>query len=149
MAGRPPIKAMFENGTYDMQEFHDVFIECEDTTEYEPALKLVGSWQEWEKIKRNHAEFRANLEDWHEELKVKLRSRSIRKIQELAEGDNAAALNAAKWIAEEGAYGKKRGRPTKSQKQKVYEEMANETAETKAEKARIISILNGGKAVSS
>ena len=46
--GRQPSKALFENGTYDIEEFHDVFLEMEDITEYD-----VGG--EAYRYYRNHA----------------------------------------------------------------------------------------------
>ena len=74
VSGRQPSKALFDDGTYDLEEFHDVFIELEDPTEYKPALQLVGSWREWERLKREWPKLREHIADWNEELEIKLKS---------------------------------------------------------------------------
>lgn len=144
--GRQPSKALFENGTYDIEEFHDVFLEMEDITEYEPAIKLVGSWREWERLKRDWPAFRGHIQEWKEELEVKFRSQASRKIIELSDGDDAKALQAAKWVAE-GGYNRRQGagRPSKAEKNKEAKEIAMAAAETKKDEERILKVLNGGK----
>ena len=140
--GRQAAKSLFEDGTYDLEEFHDTFLEMEDPTEYKPALKLVGSWREWERIKRDWPTFRSHIKDWVEELDVKLKSKAVEQINKLAfESDN---YQANKWLAEEG-YNKRQGagRPSKAEKERAAKELATSAAETKEDKARILKLVNG------
>lgn len=144
-AGRLPSWSFFENGTYDIEEFHQAFLELEDMTEYEPAIKLVGSWKEWERLKRDSVTFNAYVTEWKAELTVKLASKAVKKINELVAGDDAKALQAAKWIAEEG-WNKRtgKGRPSKAEREREAKELAKAAAETKQEEDRILKVLNGG-----
>ena len=141
--GRQSSKAMFEDGTYDLEHFHDVFIEYEDPTEYKPALELVGSWREWQRIKRDWKGFNGHIEDWKAELEVRLRSKAVDQINKLAlDGGN---FQASKWMAEVG-YEKRSGagRPSKSEKARAARELAEQAASTKEDKARILKLVNHG-----
>lgn len=141
--GRTSSKSLFENGTYDLTQFHDTFIELGDPTEYKAAIKLVGTWQEWERIKRDWPMFQNHITLWKEELDVKLKSEAIERINKLAETEH---YQANKWVAEEG-YSKQSGagRPSKREKKKAADALAQAAAETKEEKARILKMVNGGK----
>jgi len=138
--GRTSSKSLFENGTYDILQFHDTFIELSDPTEYKAAIKLVGSWQEWERIKRDWPGFAAHIQSWKEELDIKLKSEAIERINKLAETDH---YQANKWVAEEGYTRRNNaGRPSKREQKKAAEELAKAAAETKEEKARILKMVN-------
>lgn len=140
--GRQGAKSLFEDGTYDIEEFHDTFLELEDPTEYKPALKLVGSWREWQRIKRDWKGFNGHIQDWKEELEVKLKSKAIEQINTLAYEERN--YQASKWLAEEG-YNKRAGagRPSKSELARRDKEIADKAAVTKSDKARVLSIVNG------
>lgn len=150
IAGRKPSKALFkdydeEQGIYSLDNFHDVFIECEDMTEYEPALKLVGSWKEWERLKRDFPGLVVFISEWKDELEVKLRSRAVKKILSLQDGEDQKALAAAKFISENG-WDKRAGggRPSKKLKDKEARELARAAAETKDEEDRMLKLVKGG-----
>jgi hypothetical protein len=141
--GRIPSKSLFEDGTYDILEFHDTFIEIGDPTEYKAAIELVGSWQEWERLKRDWLGFQNHITLWKEELDIKLKSEAIERINKLAQTEH---YQANKWVAEEG-YSKqgKAGRPSKKEKKKAAEELARAAAETKEERERVLKLVNQGK----
>jgi len=144
--GRIPSRQLFEDGTYDIEQFHNVFIELEDMTEYKPALQLCGSWKEWERLKNDWKTFNSYIAEWKEELEIKLRSESVAKIIELSKGDDPKALQAAKFLSE-GGWRKRSGsgRPSKAEKTKEAKELARASAETKEEEDRILRLINGGK----
>lgn len=148
-SGRIATKVLFEDGTYSMEEFHKTFLEMEDMTEYSPAIALVGSWREWQRIKRDWPSFCNYIDDWKAELTVKLRSKALKKITTLAEGDDAKALQAAKFIADEGWDGKRgKGRPTKAERTREARRLAAETADTVEEARRVeeaLTVYIGGK----
>ena len=140
--GRQPAKRLFEDGTYDLNTFHDVFIELEDPTEYKPAMQLVGSWMEWNRLKRDWPTFNDRIAEWKEELEVKLKSKAIQHINDLA--FKVKNYQANKWLAEEG-YNRRQGagRPTKAEKTKQAKELANQAADTQKDKARVLKLING------
>jgi len=144
-AGRMPSRKLFEDGTYDIEEFHEIFIACEDMTEYDPAIKLCGSWKEWSRLKNDWPTFNDYIIEWKEELEIKLRSEAITKIIEHSKGDDSSALSAAKFISSAGWNSRSgAGRPTKAAKSREAKLLAQATAETKAEEERILKVVNGG-----
>jgi len=141
--GRQSAKALFEDGTYDLQNFHDTFLKLEDPTEYEAALELVGSWVQWERLKRDWPAFRTHIQNWKAELEVKLKSRAIKQVNELAFDGN---FQASKWIAENGWERRAgAGRPTAAEKKRAEREVAQKASETSSEKARILKVMNFDK----
>lgn len=140
--GRQYAKALFEDGTYDLQEFHDTFLELEDPTEYKAALQLVGTWQEWQRLKRDWPTFKSHINEWKEELDVKLKSKAVEQINKLAFDKKNYQAN--KWLAEEGFHKRTgAGRPSKADRERASRELAEQAAETKADKARILKLVGG------
>ena len=110
---------------YD-HEFKDVFypsakkiyLSCEDPTEYSAAIKMFGSWEQWEKLCELDW-FMEHLSEWRKELEVLLRSKSVKQIISEAEAGTSKSLSAAKFIAQ-GKYktsggSSNRGRPSKKE----------------------------------
>lgn len=147
--GRIPSRQLFDPSSdlyrYDISNFHKTFVAIGDMTEYKAALKLVGSWQEWERLKRDWATFRSYIQEWKDELEVKLRSDAVEKIIELSSGEDSKALQAAKFLSESG-WNKRAGagRPSKAEKKRAAREIAKLASETKDEEARILKLVNGG-----
>lgn len=144
--GRIPSRGLFEDGTYDIEEFHAIFIKLGDMTEYKAAMQLCGSWKEWQRLKNDWKAFKTYIAEWKEELEVKLRSESVEKIIELAKGDDPKALQAAKFISE-GGWNKRvgtAGRPSKAETNRAAKELAQAASETKEEEDRILRVINGG-----
>ena len=141
--GRQHSQSLFsEEGPYDLEKFHKVFLKCEDLTEYEPAIKLVGSWVEWNRIKRDWPSFKSvYVKGWIEELEVIFKSRAIKQITESAKNGN---FPASKWIAEHG-FDKRQGagRPSKSEQKRAAKEIAEQSADTQKDKARVLKLVNG------
>lgn len=153
-AGRSKTRGLFkqfadpsDNPIYDIDEFHRVFIAEGDLTEYKAAMKLVGSWAEWNRIKKEFKTFNQFLTVWKEELEVKLSSQAMEKLVELSNSKDkpAQALQAAKWIAEAGWHKNERGRPSSKEKQREAKELAKAAAETGAEAERVFALITGGK----
>ena len=73
---RQPSKAKFkqfsDKGTEDLAKWREVFVHICDPTEYGAAIELAGSWEEWQRMKREWPEFRTKiLVDWLAEVEVK------------------------------------------------------------------------------
>lgn len=92
------------------------YVELEDPTGYQWAMKYLDSWTHMQKLMRLPWFIEAK-ESWDEELFFKLRSEAISKIKEIGEGESSLALSAQKYLAERGweKTESKRGRPTKTE----------------------------------
>lgn len=78
--------------------------------EYDFANKYFLNWKHWERICRNKR-LRAHIDEWREELEIKLRSRGVKQMIQQAEEGN---YQASKWFAE-GVFAKRKaGRPSKA-----------------------------------
>ena len=88
----------------------DVYLEIADTTEYLFAKECFLSWKHWKAV-ANSSALSSYVEEWREELAVKVRSEGAKSMIDAAAGGNATA---AKWMVEEGwTKGNKVGRPKK------------------------------------
>ena len=138
-AGHPVSTALFLDGTYDIEHFHETFIEIGDPTEYLAAKALVGSWAEWKRIRRQSSYFRAHVLEWLEELEIKQKAESIQNIRDLADDPSkSASFQANKWLAE-GRYngGTGAGRPNKKQQQAAAKQVAQQATDTEEEAKRV------------
>jgi hypothetical protein len=104
---RKRFKEFDPEGTESIDDWKKVFMDCSDPTEYEPAVRLCGSWSEWERFKRHWPGFALILKNWHNELEIKLRSQAVKQIIAKTDKD----VNAAKWVAK-GEYKKQTGERT-------------------------------------
>lgn len=138
-AGHPVSTALFLDGTYDIDFFHDRFIELADPTEYKPAMELMRSWAEWQRVRRQSSYFRNKVIEWLDELAIKEKSEAIERVQKLAKDETkAAAFQANKWLAEKRYdSGPGGGRPTKVAQKRAAKEIAQEATDTEAEAKRV------------
>ena len=97
--------------------FREEYINDADPTGYKTSTRLLGDFAYWKHLLKA-GWFRAALESWNEELDAKFKAEALDKIREISRGDDAKALAAAKFIANQeykkGA-GPKRGRPSKEE----------------------------------
>jgi len=93
---RPDVKF---RPVYTLQEWKDVFLDCRDPSEYQPAQLLLGDWEHWVDV-RNHPLIKPHVDKWQSELEVKLRSEAIHQIKSHAKQPGGTA--AAKWLADKG-----------------------------------------------
>lgn len=92
------------------------FVECDDPTEYEFATRHLGGWQHWKVLSESET-LKSHVEEWREERDVRLRSVGVKKLVDLAAGEDSS-FQAAKWLADKGWVDKdvsKRGRPSKAE----------------------------------
>lgn len=112
-----------------------LYLEMADPTEYEFANKYLFDWDHWQKIV-NNAILYAYIEEWREELEVKIRSQAIRKM--LAMDGN---FNAIKWAADGHWNTRGRGRPKKEDKVKERQIREKAVAETLDDSSRILPFI--------
>ena len=84
---------------YTLQEWKEVFLDCRDPSEYQPAQTLLGDWEHWLEV-RNHVLIKPHVDKWQAELEVKLRSEAIQQMKSHAKQPGGTA--AAKWLADKG-----------------------------------------------
>ncbi len=96
-----------------------IYLQEEDPTEYEFANKHLLGWNQWKRLCENKL-IRKYIDEWREELELKLRSRGIKEAIKNAEG---GGFQAAKWLAERGWEQRGAGRPSKDEveRQKKFE----------------------------
>lgn len=97
---------------FTLEDWHDVFIELRDPSEYKPAMALIGDWPHWQFL-RSNGTLKPIMDSWCEELDALLKSEALEALQELAKGPTGSS--AAKWLAEHQYREKKGvGRPKKA-----------------------------------
>ena len=101
-----------------------LYLEMEDVTEYDFASQHLLGWKHWVRLGENK-NIRLHIDEWREELELKLRARAAKQMMELA---NAGSYQAAKWLADRGWSTRAAGRPTKAEKDgyKAIAERVNE-----------------------
>lgn len=93
-----------------------LYLETEDPTEYEFAVKYLIDWAHWKRLNANKA-LSAHFEEWREELELKIRSQAVKDMMSLCASENGN-FSAAKFLADRGWDKRAAGRPSKSEKEK-------------------------------
>lgn len=124
-----------DTAPYSLDEMHDIYVESEDPTEHKAAMALLGSWEHWEAMTKC-VPFKKVLEGWRTEMSVRIRSRAIMYIHDLALQPNG--FQAARWLAEKGWVEKAaKGRPKKEDVDRAAREEADLRESVAADGARI------------
>lgn len=95
----------------DYPSLKRLYLEMADPTEYAFATEYLLGWRHWQRLCENKVLGR-QIEEWRDELEVKLRSKAIRDAIDAAKTGN---FQAAKWVADRGWDTKGRGRPSKAE----------------------------------
>ena len=103
-----------------------LYLEYEDPTEYAFVQEYLSGWNQWKQLCNNQQTLKF-INEWREELELKLRSQAIRDmIDQSADG---GSFQASKWLADRGWDKRAAGRPSKQEQQKeqrVKEKISNE-----------------------
>jgi hypothetical protein len=113
-----------------------LYLEHEDPTEYDFATTHLLGWQHWQRIVRNKV-FAKMVEEWREELELKLRSQAFREILDQSSTDKG--FQAAKWIADKGWNKRAAGRPSNEDIARETKIQANINEEYNADVVRLIN----------
>lgn len=100
-----------EHGGKSYPSLKRLYLEMEDPLEYEFASTYLLGWKHWQRLCENKA-IRKHIDEWRDELEIKLRSRAFKQAQNLA---GSGTFQAAKWIADRGWATKGAGRPSKAE----------------------------------
>ena len=129
---------------------YEKYMEIGDPTEYQAAIKLLGSWDHWQKLCQLPW-FMEMLSEWREELKVRMASERYQEMKDVSlnHAGTPQGLQATKWLHE--VYGErppetKRGRPSKNEKAAALKEAIEEERDLN-EDAKLIGLVatNGSK----
>jgi hypothetical protein len=115
----PPVYTLKDSDTSSCVSLKERYLEMGDITEYDFANLYLGGWEHWSRVAESYL-LKPHVEEWREQLALKLRAEALRKIKEMAEGEGPSAFNAAKFLLDEvgGKERKpKRGRPSKEEKE--------------------------------
>jgi hypothetical protein len=120
------------------KDWKQVYVDIADPTEYETAMCLIGNWEHYSLI-RNHPKIKPIMDEWAEEVSIKLKSAAFRKLEKLSTTPNGTA--AAKYLSEGHFYGKgKKEKQWNGEKQKEVSDRINEDMERLG-----LSVINGEK----
>lgn len=93
-----------------------LYLKEEDVTEYEFATRHLLGWQHWKRLCENK-QVRKHIDEWREELELKIRAQAIRDMQGLCASENGN-FSAAKFLADRGWEKRAPGRPSKQDKER-------------------------------
>ena len=85
-----------------------LYLECADPTEYQFAQAHLMGWKHWQRMCENKV-LRKHIDEWRDELEVKLRSQAVLDVISQA---RAGTFQAAKWVADRGWAQRGAGRPS-------------------------------------
>jgi hypothetical protein len=113
-----------------------LYLDMQDPTEYLFAESYLGGWIHFQSMYKNCKWFRDEVDEWREELKVRMTSDAIRHMIELVANPKArdsVRLAAAKYLAEQGwktdvKSAPKRGRPSNAEVQGELQRAARQRA---------------------
>lgn len=94
-----------------------LYIASDDPIEYEFANTYLLGWAHWQKICGNKILLR-HVEQWREELELKIASEGFRTILDQSENN----VQATKWLIEKGWKKQGAGRPKKDSGQKALDD---------------------------
>lgn len=155
--GRPLTQSLFleigytEHSVYTLKEFDytyrgqhypslkKLFLECEDPTEYEFATKHLLGWQHWKRLCENKQILR-HVNEWREELELRIRSNAVREMQALCGSENGN-YSAAKYLADRGWEKRGAGRPKKDELERearIAEHVSNEFSDDIARMSLVV-----------
>lgn len=94
-----------------------LYLKCEDPTEYEFATEYLLGWQHWKRLCENKV-IAKHVEEWREELELKLRSQGVREMLNLCASEQGN-FSAAKYLANKEWEKRAPGRPSKAEKERA------------------------------
>jgi len=118
---------------FSFKEWGKVYLEIADPTEYETAMVLLGNWEHWQAV-RMHALTGPVMDEWANEVEIKLRSQGVRNMISLAGSTAPGAAGAAQWLAKGGYIDDNRLRTKRGREKeaKVQDAIKERTAEDAA-----------------
>lgn len=145
----PPLYTMREDEWLGLPSAYKIFMLSE--SEYEAAIKLVGSWNHWQRLLKCKP-FTDGVDDggqwvglnaWREEKKIREKAWALNQLKISAQG---GSVSAQKILFEADKVAGKRGRPSSAEIRKEAAKQAETATKVKSDLERIKDI--DGQAVS-
>ena len=95
---------------FTVEEARQHYLSCDDITGYTFANEHLGGWQHWLQL-HTSPKIEPLIKEWEEELEIRKKSKNLRHIETLAEGEKG--YQAAKFLVDGGWKERKVGRTTK------------------------------------
>lgn len=114
-----------------------LYIEAEDPIEYDFANEYLLGWQHWIRLCENKM-IRNHIDEWREELEIKLRTRAVKEMIKTASEN----FQAAKWLADRGWINRGAGRPSKADIQEEKEKASRIKEEFEGDVVRLFQKKN-------
>ena len=128
----PKFPPVFTTKRYDHEgciSMYQKYMDIADPTEYEVAIRLLGSWDHWKALCSSKW-FVELVSEWREELTIRMDSERYWEMKNAADkhAGTPTGIQATKWLSER--YGEKspvkRGRPSKAEKAAALKEKIEE-----------------------
>lgn len=144
----PPVYTMREDTWKGLPSAYLIYMYSD--SEYEAAMKLVGSWHHWERLLKSrpfcegmdNGEQWVGLNAWREEKELKDQAHAYNQLKTSAAAGN---VQAQKMIFDGKKTATKRGRPSKDDIKAAAAEQAELTRELKDDLKRIKLVAKNGK----
>jgi len=121
-----------------------LYLEIADPTEYQTAIKLLGSFKHWQRL-MSCQWMEPHIKEWRVELETALESEHIKHLVEISQNPkNASRVTATKLLLEKPwrKIGTLRGRPSSEEKEGYLRQAAKEETETDQDHQRIFGITS-------
>lgn len=125
------------------QSLYRLYMDEADITEWRFANKYLGGWDHWELL-CSLGWFKPYISKWRKELELKIRSKSLAEVQDIAAQDgHKQRLEANKyllsgnWMTKEESKG--RGRPSKDEIKEEATRMATEEKKLQEDLQRVLN----------
>lgn len=110
-----------------------LYLEMADPEEYFFANAYLWGWEHWQRITENKV-VREHIDQWREELTVKLRALGVRNVISQSKSN----LSAARWVADGKWRDKPKGRPSKQTQHEERKQREAAALEAEADLARVV-----------
>lgn len=117
-----------------------LYLEMGDPTEYQFANAYLLGWNHWKRLCANKA-IREYIDEWRDELELKLRCEGVKSMIKSAADGN---YQASKWLADRGWDNKGAGRPSKADVEKERKFQARASEDFKADVVRLFGKESNG-----
>ena len=145
-ADYPPLYTMREDEWKGLPSAYRIYMASD--SEYEAAMKLVGSWAHWQRLLKCKPFMKGGedmgiwmgLEQWREEKAIRDKAQAYNQIKLSAAGGNVQAQK----LLLEGTDKAKRGRPSKAEVAKQAAKEAEKNDQIQEDLKRIKAVVNAG-----
>ena len=86
----------FKNDKGEFPSLKRLYLEMADVTEYEFASTYLDGWRHWKTLLESPA-CRKHIDEWREELELKLRAQGLRQMIDMAQNEEKPSFQAAKY----------------------------------------------------